>query len=167
MQCVFLQGVLQPSAATSPSPSTNCIKTRLMVTNAAPNQSTLRSSSLEGISPSMANMPPMTMSTDSPAHRKKGERQVALKDDMRKVLREGKTETYEVHWTKIPPSCMPTAPPTGAPAENVANATERACEGGNECASIPIYVLVNMIDLGGVNWNLLTDAGTKAAGPSP
>lgn len=32
---------------------------------------------------------------------------------------------------------MPNAPPTGAPAAKVANAIERALDGGNACARIP------------------------------
>lgn len=35
---------------------------------------------------------------------------------------------------------MPTAAPTGAPAEKVANARDRVREGGKACANIPSYV---------------------------
>lgn len=41
---------------------------------------------------------------------------------------------------------MPTAAPTGAPAENVANARDRVREGGNACASMPSYIESGSVD---------------------
>lgn len=48
----FLHGVFQPSEAISPSPSTNTIKTKPIVTSEAPIQSTRLTSSDEGTSAS-------------------------------------------------------------------------------------------------------------------
>jgi len=45
--------------------------------------------------------------------------------------------TYEDICVRIPPMIMPNAPPTGAPAANVAKAIERILDGGNACAKIP------------------------------
>ena len=44
-------------------------------------------------------------------------------------------------WVRTPPIIVPKAPPTGAPAANVANATDLPREGGNECARIPSCVM--------------------------
>lgn len=49
--------------------------------------------------------------------------------------------SYGAHCVRMPPNCSPTAPPTGAPAENVANASERAREGGKAWARIPSYTV--------------------------
>ena len=39
-----------------------------------------------------------------------------------------------------PPSADPNKAPIGAPAEKVANARDRAWDGGNACARIPSYI---------------------------
>ena len=72
-------------------------------------------------------------------------------------------------WVSTPPMIMPTAPPTGAPAEKVAKATERAREGGKACARMPSW------GRGGVGRQAMergdgtgrTEAGTTAAPPMP
>jgi hypothetical protein len=63
------------------------------------------------------------------------------------------------------PSAIPTAAPRGAPAENVANAAERARDGGNEWAKIPTYD--NLVHAS--EWDDLqrTAAGMIAADPKP
>jgi hypothetical protein len=45
--------------------------------------------------------------------------------------------THEDSCVRTPPMIIPNAPPTGAPAANVAKAIERILEGGNACARIP------------------------------
>jgi len=45
--------------------------------------------------------------------------------------------THEASCVRTPPMIMPNAPPTGAPAAKVANASERALDGGKACARIP------------------------------
>lgn len=57
--------------------------------------------------------------------------------------------TYVAYSVSTPPNTCPSAPPIGAPAENVANAVLRARDGGKEWANIPIA------------------AGTVEAGPAP
>lgn len=47
------------------------------------------------------------------------------------------TAAYSVDWVSTPPTALPNAPPTGAPAANVENAIERIVEGGNVWARIP------------------------------
>ena len=42
-----------------------------------------------------------------------------------------------------PPSADPNTAPTGAPAEKVANARDRARDGGNACARMPTYIKLN------------------------
>ena len=42
-----------------------------------------------------------------------------------------------------PPSADPNTAPTGAPAEKVANARDRARDGGNACARMPSYIKSN------------------------
>lgn len=49
----------------------------------------------------------------------------------------GREKAYAVNSVKIPPMVSPIAAPTGAPAEKVAKAMERVCEGGKVCARIP------------------------------
>ena len=39
-----------------------------------------------------------------------------------------------------PPSAVPNTAPIGAPAEKVANARDRARDGGNACARMPSYI---------------------------
>jgi hypothetical protein len=73
--------------------------------------------------------------------------------------------TYAVTSVSRPPSAIPKAAPTGAPDANVANAIERACEGGNARARIPIYAQISMhrqkVD------RMRTEAGIVAAAPTP
>jgi len=44
-----------------------------------------------------------------------------------------------VNSVNTPPSAVPNTAPTGAPAEKVANARDRARDGGNACARMPSY----------------------------
>lgn len=48
-----------------------------------------------------------------------------------------KKSTNLVNSVKMPPTAVPNTAPTGAPAENVAKASDRLREGGNACAKIP------------------------------
>ena len=47
--------------------------------------------------------------------------------------------TYAVSCVRTPPTALPIAAPTGAPAAKVANAMERMGDGGNVCARIPSW----------------------------
>jgi hypothetical protein len=42
-----------------------------------------------------------------------------------------------VYCVRMPPTIVPTTPPRGAPAEKVANAKDRARDGGKASARIP------------------------------
>ena len=46
-----------------------------------------------------------------------------------------------VNSVKAPPMVLPAPAPRAAPDENVANARERAREGGNACARIPTWIV--------------------------
>jgi len=48
-----------------------------------------------------------------------------------------KKKTHLVNSVKTPPTAVPKTAPTGAPAEKVANASDRLREGGKACANIP------------------------------
>ena len=69
-----------------------------------------------------------------------------------------------------PPSAVPNTAPTGAPAEKVANAKDRARDGGNACARMPSYIKSNEASR---FWTITfgkksrTDAGIVAAAPIP
>lgn len=67
------------------------------------------------------------------------ERQVCLKlYSMLMFEQRDWNETYADNSVTTPPRIIPNAPPTGAPAEKVAKAKERALDGGNAWANIPI-----------------------------
>ena len=46
---------------------------------------------------------------------------------------------YAVYCVRTPPTVDPMTPPRGAPAEKVANANDRARDGGKASARIPSY----------------------------
>jgi hypothetical protein len=76
---------------------------------------------------------------------------------------------YWVTWVRIPPSKIPMAPPSGAPAENVENAIALAGDGGKACARIPTLDRKYQMRL--LSWpamkKQLTEAGITAAPPIP
>lgn len=124
MSVKYAQGVFHSCGAVSPPLSTNTTSTRPLVMRNAPNQSTLLSSSADGTSFSIKKMPPSTGRTARPAMTK----YIPLQVD-------------DVYCVTAPPITEPMAAPTGAPAEKVANATERVVDGGKVFARMPIWVV--------------------------
>jgi hypothetical protein len=64
-----------------------------------------------------------------------------LSSDVKRKREEngGAMDIYLEISVSIPPKTVPNAPPIGAPAAKVANAVERAREGGNARARIPSW----------------------------
>ena len=131
----------QPSRVEGASPKTNTIRMRPEVIRAAPIQSTRLSSSVEGSSSSMTKIPKTKHAKVKPDNKYKGLRQVGLQ-----TRSNSKNRLTRTNFGFVPHlvNCMRTllrtvlkADPIGAPAENVAKATEREGPGGNALDKIP------------------------------
>ena len=87
--------------------------------------------------------PPKQHKALSPVMNQKVDRQVCLNARSATVLVGSRKSTLEkahfVYSVRTPPMVSPRAAPTGAPAEKVANAMDRICEGGKVCARIPSW----------------------------